>query len=128
MDEALNVVAVPRKGRGVVAGRPFGRGEVIDSAPVLVVSAADWQHVQETDLSRFCFSWGRQLKDAALVLGRCSLFNHSYSPNAYAQSHLRERMMEFIALRDIAEGEEITINYNGEPEDTTPVGFRVHDP
>jgi SET domain-containing protein len=33
--------------------------------------------------------------------------------------------MEFLALRDIEEDEEITINYNGEPEDGDPVGFRV---
>ena len=31
----------------------------------------------------------------------------------------------FTALRDIAAGEEITVNYNGEPDDETPVGFEV---
>jgi hypothetical protein len=28
-------------------------------------------------------------------------------------------------LRDIDPGEEITVNYNGEPEDAAPVGFQV---
>ena len=63
-----------------------------------------------------------------MALGRCSLFNHSYKANAYAQPYVKERVMEFLAARDIAEGEEITINYNGEPDAPGPVGFRVHDP
>jgi hypothetical protein len=31
----------------------------------------------------------------------------------------------FTAIRDIAAGEEITVNDNGEPGDETPVGFEV---
>ncbi len=128
MEDALKVVAIPRKGRGIVAGRPFAEGEVIERAPVLVIPAADWQQVQDTVVSRYCFSWGKELKDAALALGRCSLFNHSYRANAYAQPYVKERVMAFLAFRDIAEGEEITINYNGEPDAEGEVGFRVHDP
>ncbi len=126
MEDALKVAAIPRKGRGILAGRPFAEGEVIERAPVLVVPAGDWPRVQETVVGRYCFSWGRQLTSGALALGRCSLFNHSYQPNAYAHPYLKERVMEFVALRDIAEGEEITINYNGEPDAEGPVGFRVY--
>ena len=127
MEDDLKVVAIPRKGRGIVAGRRFAEGEVIERAPVLVIPAADWQLVQDTVVSRYCFSWGRELKDAALPLGRCSLFNHSYKANTYAQPYVKERVMEFLAFRDIAEGEEITLNYNGEPDAEGTVGFRVHD-
>jgi SET domain-containing protein len=128
VEDDLKVVAVPRKGRGIVAGRRFAEGEVIERAPVLVIPAADWRLVQDTVVSKYCFSWGRELKDAALALGRCSLFNHSYKANAYAQPYAKERVMEFLAFRDIDEGEEITINYNGEPDAVGAVGFRVHDP
>ncbi len=31
----------------------------------------------------------------------------------------------FTAIQDIAPGEEITVNYNGEPENGFPVGFKV---
>ena len=31
----------------------------------------------------------------------------------------------FTAIQDIAPGEEITVNYNGEPENEAPVGFKV---
>ena len=59
-----------------------------------------------------------------LALGYGSLYNHSYRPNA-RYVDLSERTKLFTAIRDIAAGEEITVNYNGEPEDQTPVGFDV---
>jgi uncharacterized protein len=60
----------------------------------------------------------------AVVLGYGSLYNHSYKPNAYYRDR-RNRVKEFIALRDIAAGEEITINYNGSPHDPSDVGFEA---
>jgi len=33
--------------------------------------------------------------------------------------------MKYIALRNIKPGEEITINYNWDPKDKTPVGFKI---
>jgi SET domain-containing protein len=36
---------------------------------------------------------------------------------------LDELMMEIIAIKDINEGEEITINYNGDPEKKDPLWF-----
>jgi SET domain-containing protein len=38
---------------------------------------------------------------------------------------LPDRTKLFTAIRNIAAGEEITVNYNGEPGDRTPVGFDV---
>ncbi len=36
--------------------------------------------------------------------------------------------MEYRAVKEIRAGEEITVNYNGEPDDTTPIDwFDVHD-
>jgi hypothetical protein len=123
--EALLIVKVPGKGRGVLAGRRFAREELIERAPVVVLSAAEWEIVQQTDVARYSFCWGRGGAQAGIALGTGSLFNHSYSPNAYARPLVGERIMEFVALRDIEEKEEITINYNGEPDDRRPVGFRV---
>jgi SET domain-containing protein len=31
--------------------------------------------------------------------------------------------MEYKALRDIKKGEEILVNYNGEPDDKTPIDW-----
>jgi SET domain-containing protein len=61
-----------------------------------------------------------------LALGYGSLYNHSYHPNARYDDAAGPTKV-FTALRDIAAGEEITVNYNGEPDDGSSVGFRVVD-
>ncbi len=60
---------------------------------------------------------------AAIVLGYGSIYNHSYVPNVLYFRKFDERVMEYVALRIIAAGEEITINHNGNPDDRTPVWF-----
>lgn len=127
MSQAVLVVKVRGKGRGVRAARRFRRDEVIERAPVVVLSAADWEIASQTEVARYCFLWGPGGRQAGIALGTGSLFNHSYTPNAIARPLVGERVMEFVALRDIDEGEEITINYNGDPEDRAPVGFRVRE-
>lgn len=124
-DALLRVASIRGKGRGVIAARDVAKGEVIDRSPVLVLPGDEWPHLLETAISRYVFTWRDGTDDTAMVLSRCSFLNHSYTPNAYAQRLLREREMEFVALRDIAEGEEITINYNGDPDNRAPVGFTV---
>ena len=115
--------AVPRKGRGVFALRPFSRGERIESAPVIVIPAAEWPLVEKTVFYHYTYSWGERLEDAAVALGCGSLYNHSYTPNAEYVRRLAEQRIDFVALRDIAPGEEITINYNGAAEDQSPLWF-----
>ena len=123
----LRVVSIPGKGRGVLAGRRFEADELIERSPVIIIPAADWALVEQTSLSRFCFCWHDDVDDAALALGHASLFNHSYSPNAISRPRMRDRAMEFFAWRDIEEGEEITLNYKGEPDGRGPVGFVVKE-
>lgn len=120
----LRIESIRGKGRGVVADRAIKVGEVLERAPVLVIPADEWDMAGATIVARYAFKW-RTTGDSALALGRCSLLNHSYSPNAWAHSRVRERVIEFIALRDIDEGEEITINYNGEPDSEVAVDFTV---
>jgi SET domain-containing protein len=121
--EKVEVKRVKGKGRGVFARRPIREGEVIERVPVLVLPA---EEVEGPDgwfgLASYCFVWGRGT--LALALGYGSLYNHSYRPNARYQDEGRQ-VKVFTALRDIAAGEEITVNYNGDPDDPSPVGFDV---
>ena len=39
------------------------------------------------------------------------------------QRDLAARILVFVAVRDIAAGDEITINYHGDPNDAAPVWF-----
>lgn len=120
----LQVRTVPGKGRGIFAGRRFEADEVLERAPVIVIPNAEWDLVGRSVVASYCFTWGKA-DDAAIPLGRSSLLNHSYTPNAYAQVHLRGRLIEFLALRAIEAGEEITLNYNGGPDDRTAMPFTV---
>ena len=121
---SLRVGTAAGKGRAVYACRRFAPGELIERAPVLRLSSEEWTAVANTILSQYCFRFGPGQLDAALALGYGSLYNHSYSPNARYDEE-PGALMAFTALRPIATGEEITINYNGDPEDRAPVGFEV---
>lgn len=116
----------PGRGRGVFAQRAFAAGETIERANILVFSSEQWeQHVVDTDLTNYCFRWGEDDEDGAIGLGNASLYNHSFSPSARYVLRIPERQIEFIALRGIEAGEEITVNYNRNPEDLKPVWFEV---
>ena len=113
------------KGRGIFATRPISGGETIEEAPVVVVPREQVGHLDATALCEYYFLWGADEKDAALMLGRCSLCNHSYEPNARFVLHPARQTIAFVALRDIAAGEEITTNYKGDPASREPLWFPV---
>jgi SET domain-containing protein len=120
---AIEVRRIKGKGRGVFARCLIRKGELIERVPVLVMPAGDIENESEwTTLAAYCFVWGKG--KVALALGYGSLYNHSYRPNA-RYDDLGQQTKVFTALRNIAPGEEITINYNGDPKDKAAVGFTV---
>lgn len=119
--DAIVIKRVRGKGRGVFARRPIEEGEVIETCPVLVLPSGSIEDLS-AGLDAYVFEWGRGR--LALALGYGSLYNHSYRPNA-CYVDLPDRTKLFTAIRDIAAGEEITVNYNGEPDDRASVGFDV---
>lgn len=105
----LIVHYVDGKGRGVFARRKFVNGETIERAPVIVLGEDPWELLNQTTLSNYYFAWGATA--CALALGFGSLYNHSERPNAKIVRHINQSVMEFVALRDIEPGEEITHRY-----------------
>lgn len=114
-------------GRGVFAGRDFARGEVIERVPVIMIPGNELPKVDKTCLFDYYFKWGLEGTDAAIALGFGSLYNHSFTPNAMHHSLLTEEAYEFVALQDIKQGEEIRINYNGDPQDSSELWFEVEE-
>lgn len=117
----LLIKETPGRGRGVYASEPVRNGEVIERAPVLVLPDPQWLVLESTLLRDYHYAWGPDA--AAIVLGFGSIYNHSYLPNSVYIRRLEERVMEYVAIRDIEAGEEITVNYNGSPEDRSPLWF-----
>ena len=105
----VEVRASPALGRGVYARRAFAPGDVIDRCPVIVLGADDVGRVQGTDLGRYTYGWGEGR--GAVVLGFGSLYNHGDPPNAGWRPLEHELVMEYWALRPIAEGEEVLVSY-----------------
>lgn len=121
----LRLGPVPGKGRGVFATAPIAAGELFERAPVIISPDTEWPDLEKTQLYHYCFEWGPEHTHTAIALGYASLYNHSFTPSARYLLQLDEHLIHFVALRDIAAGEEIVMNYNGEPTDLTPVWFEL---
>jgi uncharacterized protein len=121
---SIYVKETPGKGRGVFAQKKFEIGEVIETCPVIVLPSEEVEIVDRTQLYNYNFIWGADSKEAAIALGYGSLYNHSYTPNAKYQKDYDNKLINYICIREIQLNEEITINYNFDPEDKAPVIFR----
>lgn len=116
-----------KKGRGVFALKDFKVGEVIENCPVLIFNTKERKHLEKTLLNYYIYPW-RSTRGASLVLGYGSIYNHSYSPNADWKQNFKTQSMVFRAISPIKKGVEITVNYNGEPDEKTPIDwFEIED-
>lgn len=95
----------------------------MESSPVIVLPEDQIIHIRRSELHHYFFKWGRDGKSGAIALGYGSLFNHSYHPNARFELNLDKQTIDFYALQSIDPGEEITINYNGDPQDRSKLWF-----
>ncbi len=120
----LRVQASPGRGRGVFAARAFAVGELIERAAVIVFPRTDVQALVGTLLDDYWFWWDDEHNAAALGCG--SLYNHDCPASARYERDAATQTIAFVAVRAIAAGEEITINYGGEPTTRSPVWFAAH--
>lgn len=117
----IAVADAGKKGSGVFAISDFKKGDVIEKCPVIFSDGKEWNNLKETVLFNYVFTWRNEHSGIALGFG--SLYNHSYTPNACYNKNENSGYLEFFALRDIFCGEEILINYNGNPESQEPLWF-----
>ena len=120
---ALHIKDSPGKGRGVFTTEAIEARTLIEIAPVIVLPEKDCELIDKSFLYNYYFLWGNKLKNYAICLGYGSVYNHSYTPNCIYETYYEDEVMYFITLRDIAAGEEITVNYNHDPDDKKPLWF-----
>jgi len=99
---------------GVFASRAIDAGEVVEIAPVIRLRACFEGF--EPALQRSVFNWDSLAgaKDTtAIALGYGSMYNHANPANMRYLSTLDGAAIEFVAVRAIRAGEELTINYSG---------------
>jgi len=111
------------KGRGVFAARDFKKNETIETCHMIVLSRKERSAIRPTKLDNYYYDWGAGERGGAIALGFGSLYNHSYSPNAVFKKDFKKNILSFVAIKPIKKGEEIMVNYNGDPKDQTRVWF-----
>jgi len=121
----LFIMETPNRGKGVFAGLPISEGDSIEVCHIVKIAKAEIPIIHKTRLHDYYFLWGEDLEEAALALGFGSLYNHQLFPNANFFLDLENETIDIVAIRDIEPGEEITINYHGEPGDEGEVWFDV---
>ena len=118
----VHIQDIPKRGRGVVAATSIDQGELIVSAPILVLSGIEYYLMRILPCIMHTFSWDRPEArggdTAAIAFGLVSLCNHSEDgANADAVRVYDEERIDLVALHPIEAGEEILIRYKSVPFD-----------
>jgi hypothetical protein len=114
-------------GRGVFSAIHISEGTLIEVCPMIVLPEEDFQKIHDSTLHDYYFLWGDEENQCAIALGFGSLYNHDYEPNARYFVDPEEETMEIYAIREIFPGDEITVTYNGHPDDKSLVWFEDPD-
>ncbi len=120
---SLYIADTGDRGRGVFTAAPLKEGDVIEVCPVIIIPARELPIIHKSILHDYYFLWGEKLDDCAIALGYGSLYNHELHPNANFILDLENQTIDIEAIRDIEAGEEITLNYHGEPGDESELWF-----
>ena len=116
----LRIRRMGERGRGVVADADIAAGTLVERSPVLVVPPGDRAATDDTIVFTYVFMWEHDTTEedlyrhegrSAIALGYTSLLNHSYEPNCDFVRHIDELAIDLVARRDIAAGDELTIDY-----------------
>ncbi len=113
MTRQLYLRDLPGKGRAVFCNRNIEAGETIEVCPVIVVPAEDFDLLNTTPLSNYCFYFNKDENTISLAMGFGSMYNHHRYPNAVYILDREEKQMIFTAYQDIPANSEICINYGG---------------
>jgi uncharacterized protein len=122
----LLVAPTKTMGRGVFTTEDLPVNTVIEISPVIVLSASDRLLVDQTSLYNYVFEWGEDRKQCCMALGYVPVYNHAYASNCEYEMDFEAELIRITTVRDIAAGEELYINYNGDWDDATPLWFDAH--
>ena len=110
-------------GRGIFTRERIPANTVIEISPVIVMNKGDKEFLDKTLLHDYIFEWGKQKDKCCMALGLIPMYNHSYKSNCEYFMDFDEDIIFIKTVRAIKNGEELTINYNGDWNDETAVWF-----
>jgi SET domain-containing protein len=109
--------------RGVFTNTALEAGNIIEIAPVIVMTGEERKLLDQTLLHDYIFEWGGDKKECCMALGYVPLYNHSYQSNCYYEMDFKKKVITIKTARKIKRGEELFINYNGDWDNARPVWF-----
>ena len=127
LQHLLYIDQTKNKGQGIFARKMIPAETIIEVSPVIVMDKKDRNHLDQTLLHDYIFEWGEEHDKCAMALGLVPIYNHSYASNCEYFMDYEANTIMVKSVRDIKAGEELTINYNGDWNDTTPVWFDVQE-
>ena len=120
MDIPVEVGVSPTLGiRGLLAVRDIAVGEVIERSPVVLFRVEHERFLETSILRNYYYLWDE--RSFALALGYGSLYNHSLHANVDFKCDFETQTITYTAAKPIRRGDELTVNYNGDPDDVTPL-------
>jgi uncharacterized protein len=116
----------PGKGRGVFTTLTLEADKVVECSPVIVMDAEARKLLDQTLLHDYIFEWQAEGRnDCCLALGYLSVYNHSFTSNCEYFMDYDTNTMSIKTIRPISAGEELTINYNGDWDNQSPLWFSI---
>jgi SET domain-containing protein len=94
-------------------------------APAVFLSGEEKELLRRSPLFNYYFLLNDAAYPTVFGFGYSSFYNHSAPANAFYSFSSKKNTIQFYAYRKTLAGEEITINYNGCPDDAAPVYFPV---
>jgi SET domain-containing protein len=123
---SLYIATSENRGRGVFTSEEIFEDDIIELCPLVLIPLEQLVSVDKTIFYDYYFLLPNG-KDACIALGYGSLYNHSTTPNACVVFDLENDSLQMHCIKNIAEGEEILINYQGDEEegDRTELWFEA---
>jgi SET domain-containing protein len=124
---AVYIDKIKGKGRAVFTREDIPSSTIIEIAPVIVMKKEDRLLLDKTLLHDYIFEWGQKKDKCCMALGYVPIYNHSYRSNCEYEMDFDSDTITIRSVRFISEGEELTINYNGDWNDSKKVWFEVKE-
>ena len=123
IDPSLYVDETNEKGRGVFTKNPIPANTIVEISPVIVMSSEERKLLDQTLLHDYIFEWGPDNTQCCMALGYISIYNHAYQSNCDYEMDFDSAMIKIKSIRNIEGGEELSINYNGDWNNSKKIWF-----
>jgi hypothetical protein len=111
------------KGWGVFTSEALESGTVIEISPVIIMTGAEKLLLDQTTLYNYIFDWEAGM--CCMAMGLVPVYNHGCPSNCEYFQEYDKGTIYIKTMRDILQHEELTINYNGDFNNTAPVWFEA---